>query len=762
MTRYELLQILKSDGTYEEMLQAINEHELTEQEHDNILAFLQAENKEAAEEAFRRVLEDIDKAPIYTNTDEKKHWKDYRKELADEIYDMNIKLSDLREEINGYDTSIKELENTVDLDPEFQVGFDRFNELKNEAFVELERDTIKISALTLMDAEAKSEEQQFIARQRQEMLEPIKEGLKETMKDLGEDLKDFGVALRDAIDRTHQTNKVIDRAILASEHHILSWVQKSYMREASREHKKLDKARSHNVHQRSKAIKEANKILKQEYIREQNFSKIRSLAGKDVSVKPLETVNNFDRAMEILNAHPTKRTQTKAKLIQWGINRYEKSEAKHKKRMEQALFNTKHIIDRRRQEIKGISIDAAQLEEDSRFSHNIKSTDRLAKWLANAAGRTQFSRNDMSDKMYDYLMSNGMSDLVQGNPVDWNKYDAKTKVSPKVQEVVQEPVKEEVSINKEQVLSISHFPTICEGKRTESFARDKEGNVLHKISGQGELDKYKTFNTFLKAALATDEAKEQFKLNVLQRDSQGVLHLDEEGSRGFHWKMPAVFEMNGDTYLFEDLSQKAKEQIIDKWLEGENTIEIKGKDLLKNDVLSNELLRNYEYALDEKVVIYDCKEEETAIKNGAIAFQSYVLSGKIHDPKSNENMTFQYDDWNETVKIFSADGKEISAEDNKRLYEMVSALAFEREGNTNITITEINKEFKECHGTLTINGVEFNFQRDKNGEIDIEHPHDKLSEMKTDKILEQYGDQINDAINDELRQVKERDKDISR
>lgn len=758
MTRYELVQILKMDGTYEEVLQAIEDKELTEQEHENILAFLQADNKEQAEQAFKKVMEDIDKAPIYTNDDEKKAWKDYRKELADEIYDMNMDIHDLTDTIKSCSEALDNAKENLDLtDEQRHSVFKRYNELKEDTFNDLKNKTIRVSALTLLDAEAKSQERQMFARERQELLAPFKEGLKQGLSDLKQDLKEFGVAIRESADRTIQTRSILDRSIMSSEHHILSWVQKSYMREANRELNKLSKARNSYVKQRAKAIKEANKILKKEYAREQNFNKIRSLAGKEVELKPLETVANFDRAMEILEAQPDNATRRKTQLIKWGINHYENSENKHRKHMDQALYNAKFLVDRRRSEIKGISLDAAQLEEDGRFSRNLNKTDRLAKWLANAVGHTQFSRDQVSDKMYDYLMSNGMSDLIQGNAVDWNKYDAQTKVKPKVQEV-EEPV-QEVSTPKstgEQTLIVSGFPTMCYGQRFEKADIDKEGNPCLKIIGQKETDKYKTFNSFLNEFLKTPEEKEQFKLNVLQREGTGVISLPGSDNT-WHWRISPIVKINDDVCHFNELSPKTQEAILNQWLEGKGDIVIKGQDLIKEDVLSNELLKNYEYNLGEKVVVYDCQEKQVDVPVINTNFASHILSGKVHDPKSEGVITFEYNAWEEQLKLFDAEGKELSIDDNKRLYEMANAVIAEREDNTTITITELNREFKSCNGSLTINGVEFNFQRDKNGEIDIEHPHDTTSLMNTDKILEQYGDDIKDAINDELQQVKERD-----
>jgi hypothetical protein len=593
------------------------------------------------------------------------------------------------------------------------------------------------------------------------MLEPIKEGIKETISDLSADFKDFRTAVRDTIDRTVQTNKVNDRAIMAAEHHVLSWVQKSYMREASREMNKLSRARNHYVHQREKAIKAANKILKKEYAREQNLNKLRGLAGKEMYTKPLEVCANFDRAMEILSAQTDKRTQMKVGLINLAINHYENSEVKHRGRMEQALFNTKHIIDRRRKEIKGIAADVAQLAEDDRYSRNGAKAEKIANELALAVGRTQFKRSDMSDKLYSYLVHNGMSDLVQGNDINWEKYDAQTKVKPKVQEV-EEPVQEvkadtPKNFTGEQTLIISGFPTMCSGKRFEKADIDKDGNPYLKIIGQKETDKHKTFNSFLNDFLKTPEAKEQFKLNVLQREGMGVISLPGSDNT-WHWRISPIVKINDDVCHFNDLSPKTQETILNQWLEGKGDIVIKGQDLIKEDVLSNELLKNYEYNLAEKVVLYDCKENEIFMNNGTVNFASHETTGKVFDPKSNEALTFKYNDWHETVKLFNAEGKEIPMEDNKRLYEMVSALAFERENNSSIAITELNREFKSCHGSLTINGVEFNFQRDKNGEIDIEHPHDATALMNTDKILEQYGDKIKDAIDEELKHVKERDE----
>lgn len=418
LTREDLIEILSMDGTYQEMLEAIESKELTQEEHDNILNFLEADSREKANEAFEKVLANIEAAPVYdTGKEERKAWKDYRKDVAHnvkEINDLKLHYEDLVKDGQAEIASLVEKygDSYSGLEEAKQIWGLEFNQR------ELVIKTNQESALALLDAEAKSFQAQALARERRERLEPIMNWVKDSWSHSTEAVRSFVDAQKLQIERYGNTTKAINRASDAGFHPIKDFVNKQNMKNAMHELKNVNQAKANIKKVENELLERANKVLLSEYKKEHAFDNLKSmLKGQKVDMTGPEQIQDIDRAVEVL-ANDGFWSRRALHNAEKDLKKYQEMQEKSQNKLDIAMERVQSGIDERRREVKEIYKDVQQQLQDGKLSQDVNKLERIGKELENALHQTQFGKDLLSDEMMEYLKTLGKDDYIAGQEID--------------------------------------------------------------------------------------------------------------------------------------------------------------------------------------------------------------------------------------------------------------------------------------------------------------------------------------------------------
>lgn len=440
LAREDLVRILSMDGTYQEMQEAIETKELTQDEHDHIMEFLLAGEEErkqarmetdmmqkrileqkaqlAVDEAFKKVLADVEAAPVYeTGKEEKKAWKDYRREVAQSSNTvMNAK--------NTYEILVDDGEYRINgLIKEYGEQFSGLEEAKQIWNLEFNQRELAVKtnqtiALALLDAEAKTIEAQAVARARRERLEPIMEQLKQGWEQGIESVKDFKKSVELQIEASKNTRDLTNRAENAGFHPIKDSQNRHNMKVAMQELKNVNEAKMNIKKMEDKLLEKANKIILTEYKKEHAFDGFKSmLKGQKQEIKEPEKIQDIEKAREILG-NGSRFGQRDLKNIEKDMRRYQEIRQQSQAKLDKAMERVQNGISERRQEIKDIYQDIEKLGKDGMISQNEKKLTRLSGAIEKALEQTQFSKDMLSPEMQDYLKQLGREDLVQGSKID--------------------------------------------------------------------------------------------------------------------------------------------------------------------------------------------------------------------------------------------------------------------------------------------------------------------------------------------------------
>lgn len=408
MTRQDLVDILKLDGTYQEIETAIAESELTEQERDSICEFLREEDPVVADQLFEKILQDIASKPVYENgKEEQKAWKNFRQEIAIEIKELNQKAHECEDHIQNCETKLDEMKKFF--------GEDRCKELEKLINEDIEQPakelmikTKQISALSLMHTEARSMEAQALGRIMLENTEPVRkaigfawDGVTYRAKTLVNNMKQTIDQNRDRKDMIRQTDNLTFHPIknLVNQYRVIA--ARSHVKEYNKINSKIDKIEN-------KLMKEANKITKAE-AKPKIMDRLEAWSkGEKVQPKEPEVIQDVERAKEIISASKKhserweeKRTKALGDLKAMRDNA-EKKATYQLERIANTLEQRKELAEEYQQKF-GEQIQNGELGNYDRSNKAHKGIDEITSNLAKAHEDSRLDASSFGKDLDDML-----------------------------------------------------------------------------------------------------------------------------------------------------------------------------------------------------------------------------------------------------------------------------------------------------------------------------------------------------------------------
>ncbi len=433
VTHDDLVAILKLDGTLEEIKQAVEKRELMPVEQDQIFKFLEAQNKEEADKAFKEILDNVDKIPTFdTPQEERDAWKNIRKDLVKDIADVNNRR--LLQEV-AYEDYEKQCNKSLQL----LAGMpqtEAMQKAQEEMGMKLSTDKQKLdittyqhSALGLMHAHAKSEERQASAKVFALESQPYRDFLKQSWDGLTdltrkstEYVKDTCLQIKERMDLSKEHAENRSEAIKVTKdldfHPIENMKNKLKLAQADYLVKKSNREKAHAHKQEQTIIKKAEKILnkelKKEFDREQRQERLDAYGRGEKyyfdpkKFTPIKTAS-IKEAMEIVK--DSKNPWTK---IQCSIYKNTKRNGiRHEKEMLKNLEQIASNISRRQENVRNIYKDIATHQHAGDYGNGHKKFhDKLDQnykdaQRSNTFGQSEFSgalRKAMEDHGYDFMI----------------------------------------------------------------------------------------------------------------------------------------------------------------------------------------------------------------------------------------------------------------------------------------------------------------------------------------------------------------------
>lgn len=325
MTRQELMEILADEQIDLAINEAVEYGELTTDERDRILAYLQEDDPEIAEQLFQGVLNDVVSAPVYANDKEaKQEWSQLRKDIAHEVHALNQLAKESEKAIAQFEKTADRLvaqsekyaetvaKNLGKTDPaeieqlkqqyaeEAIEGFKKdFGEQLREEQRQYNATVKQIAALELMGAEAKSEKAQAAARISAE----AREERREAAALIGKGIINRATAARDValgfaahtynkMDMKLQTKTVAIHPIKDSINKVhLAWA-KSHVAEKNELQAKIDK-------KEQKMLAHANRKIAREFNKEHRMEMLKCWSKGEEIPRP-DRITDIEKAKEVL------------------------------------------------------------------------------------------------------------------------------------------------------------------------------------------------------------------------------------------------------------------------------------------------------------------------------------------------------------------------------------------------------------------------------------------------------------------------------
>jgi hypothetical protein len=291
LTFEELVDILKSGQTWSEIKDALASQEITEEEYKTVLAFVKEKDPEKAEELFKEILQNIKAQPTFDTHEDLEQWASYRESVAADIADLKQLELDYEREKRVLESEVADLENRISKMQERHE--DTTALLKNLNVERAQLDyatqrlavtTKQIMALSLIEAHAKSPEQQHENFEKAKNRVPLINTLKRAWELHREHARNLRSVLRETRDIS-KPDKAMDK------------LNKSRLKYTKSQVKEFNKLKSTIQKEEAKLMKAAAKITAKEFRQYQHMNRLEHWCkgvpldreSKPIEIKDLET-----------------------------------------------------------------------------------------------------------------------------------------------------------------------------------------------------------------------------------------------------------------------------------------------------------------------------------------------------------------------------------------------------------------------------------------------------------------------------------------
>ena len=458
LTRESLVEILKKDGTMDEVQEALQDGELLSEEWENIQGLLTAQNDEQRREFFDKIIKDMNNGPEYdTGKEEKKHWRDLQKRIQNHINDLELakkgyeeqaalleeSIETLKQDDRGNQTrddildetrewveetyqikleDVKEVEKYV---PEY---WDFLDERKVEQVESMQREieenakklaekTAQIEALMLVEANAKSMKKQAAVREREEFYAPIVDSLKKNwnlVKQEAKELRETAEQMREHAKKVKQNTKKLAKESkeLAKLHPIQKHRLNAAMRRVKHHLSEQQKYAKQMKKIEDKMIKKANKSQKQTYelSKMAGFSKGRTITAKEI--------DNKHDAIKVLEKEDGLFAQKRLAKFNKLMNRYQREYDENTTELNKYSKDVVQTIQDRRKEIAKVFKEFEQMRANDQLTKNHIDLSKIETNISDATEYYQFGAWLGSKAMQEHMASLGLDGIRKGQVFD--------------------------------------------------------------------------------------------------------------------------------------------------------------------------------------------------------------------------------------------------------------------------------------------------------------------------------------------------------
>ena len=403
MTRQDLIDILKMDNVLDELENAVQEKDLTQEEQDRIFDFLRSESREESMRIFEEILADIDSKEVYSDLiEELKDWREERRELANDIRELKNRNLDTKDEILKVQDEISNAHGfirPVDLKP--------LEEKLNSEYSRLDVETKQLSALSLMHANARTMEAQIRGQIFKETTEPLRSSLKHNWDNLKGYTKESLTHVKNARDARHRTSGLSKHPVRDFDNRIRAAAASYHAKNANRYAQKIDKVQQ-------KILDKANKIDQTRFKKEQFVNKLKAWSnGQPYQKVQREEIKDVNKAKDIIKG--TNRYND-AQLKSW-----QKTLDKLNKEYSHNMDGCKHHLDLiakdlrdRREEIQKEAKEIARQLENGELGKATYTMGVVEKNLDKAFESTFMYKESFSKDVINYMNAHGYEDLLRG------------------------------------------------------------------------------------------------------------------------------------------------------------------------------------------------------------------------------------------------------------------------------------------------------------------------------------------------------------
>ena len=427
MTRQDLLDILKTDGTLEEIEEAIAEKELSQQEADRIFEYFECTNKERSDEIFREILKDIDAIPtLDSHKEEKEAWRNIRKEIAVEVDKIKQK------EMAHIDMlqRLKEVQGLLTTKSISNLEREEHDKAIQREHNELTVTSKQHGALSLMHAEAKTAERQAMG---QEYWEKYGRPTAKFLGDRWNDLTDLTRGLTDiardtylkikeradlSIEQSKNRNKALDET-KDLDFHPKEDMKNQYDLKWAEYHTKRCNREKQELHQQEqKIIKEAQKVLNRD--NKKAMERIERQERLDAYAKgekyhcdpkkrePVKTCS-INEAIELLN--DSKKPWLKHMLKEYGD--LMKSSREQEEKMLDHMNKVYNNLTARQQHVREVYQDIAKKDLEGAYGHGHKGFyDKLDQYAKDAHNANTLKASSLSDDLKRAFKDHDMEEVI--------------------------------------------------------------------------------------------------------------------------------------------------------------------------------------------------------------------------------------------------------------------------------------------------------------------------------------------------------------
>lgn len=414
LTREELVNILTMDGTYQEIETAIKNKELTENEKENILSFLQADTQEKAKQAFDKVLNDIKSAPTYENVDDRlAYWTKQREELGLQVEKLQNSMKDYEKRRDELQENIESIKAMKGISPERRELLENLATKDiDEHAKEMAIKTYQYNALDLMHGNAKSMEAQLIAMQHDEVAKKRREAMQQRWDKLSEHTQDMSQSVKN-MRKTLSLSKQFNRSDLAErfKEHIPILRQKTnkYLIEDSKQClKNINEYKKEAKSIEDKIRAKADKISMKEYKREHRFDGVKKLLGREIDESPKNDTRTPIEKLKDGNWFQ----KLQAKVLEKQLEKQHKYIKDEYARLDKNTQKIRENVLQQRAKLHTIDKQVQDLDKNNAF------TKGLAKAELDALQRTQFSAATLGGDLANYYKRQGLNDMMVGSQIN--------------------------------------------------------------------------------------------------------------------------------------------------------------------------------------------------------------------------------------------------------------------------------------------------------------------------------------------------------